>query len=50
MARLLTTWAERLGKPMREIERAGGGDMLRRIFLNKQALAAGAIKGLPARS
>ena len=47
MDRLLTLWAERLGKPMNQIERTEGGDMLRRIFLNKEALAAGAIKGFP---
>lgn len=47
MAGLLTTWAERLGKPMNQIERTEGGDMLRRMFLNKKALAAGAINGFP---
>ena len=48
MMRLMLTWAERLGKPMSQVERVPGGDMLRRVFLNKQALAAGAIKGFPA--
>ena len=44
---LLLTWAERLGKPMEQVERVPGGDLLRRIFLNKEALASGALKGFP---
>ena len=47
LARLLGTWAERLGKPVDKIERVPGGAILKRIFLNSEALKNGAIKAFP---
>lgn len=44
---LLETWASRLGKPSTEIQKSSGRSLLKRLFLNPETIASGALKGFP---
>ncbi|HEY3738826.1 MAG TPA: hypothetical protein VGL53_03230 [Bryobacteraceae bacterium] len=47
LSSLLETWAVRLGKPVSQVQQSSGRPLLKGLFLNKETISSGALKGFP---